>query len=354
MPQIGKVQMGKRTAKWTAKWNPGFKLRIKFTSLFMLGILIVSGIFGFAQVTEFTWRPIVYGMVIGGSIGGPILYAEYFVFNGGNVRILSRVPFLGALFIRVLVYMFFILFGVVVVGNLLLGAGDNDMGLNILFSLIMSVIVNLVQSVNQLLGPRVLRNFILGRYHQPREERHFLLFIDLANSTTITERIGNLRYHAFLRRFFMDVTAEVMDSGGDIHKYVGDEVIITWSERAGARSGTALGFPLAVARRIEAAAASYHREFGTVPVFRAGLHYGSIVAGEIGLWKQEIAYIGDAMNVAARIEQAARTLGRPFLASEDAVVASDPPQGVRLNPLGTVPVSGRVQQVSLFALEQQE
>jgi adenylate cyclase len=89
-------------------------------------------------------------------------------------------------------------------------------------------------------------------------------------------------------------------------------------------------------------------------VFRAGLHYGSIVAGEIGLWKQEIAYIGDAMNVAARIEQAARTLGRPFLASEDAVVASATPQGVRLNPLGTVPVSGRVQQVSLYALEQQE
>jgi adenylate cyclase len=50
-----------------------------------------------------------------------------------------------------------------------------------------------------------------------------------------------------------------------------------------------------------------------------------VVAGEVGTIKQEIAYLGDTLNVAARIEQACRELQHPFLASVAVISALDLP-----------------------------
>src|SRR3546814_12401672 len=50
----------------------------------------------------------------------------------------------------------------------------------------------------------------------------------------------------------------------------------------------------------------YQQEFGLVPGFRAGLHGGSIVAGECGDDKREIVYFGDTINTAARIQEIGR------------------------------------------------
>ena len=44
-----------------------------------------------------------------------------------------------------------------------------------------------------------------------------------------------------------------------------------------------------------------------MPEFRAALHCGEIVAGEIGDVRREIAYVGDTLNVAARLLDAAKT-----------------------------------------------
>ena len=54
-----------------------------------------------------------------------------------------------------------------------------------------------------------------------------------------------------------------------------------------------------------------------MPAFRAALHCGEIVAGEIGDVRREIAYVGDTLNVAARLLDAAKTLGHDVLVSAD-------------------------------------
>ncbi len=60
---------------------------------------------------------------------------------------------------------------------------------------------------------------------------------------------------------------------------------------------------------------AYRARFGEAPAFRAAIHAGPVVFGELGAAKKEIALIGDAMNTAARILEAARDSGASVLIS---------------------------------------
>ena len=58
------------------------------------------------------------------------------------------------------------------------------------------------------------------------------------------------------------------------------------------------------------------RNYGARLGFRAGIHCGALVIGEIGGFRREISYLGEAMNTAARLEQACRETGRMVVASK--------------------------------------
>ena len=93
----------------------------------------------------------------------------------------------------------------------------------------MSLGFNLLLGVNDLLGPGVLFAFVAGRYLDPRREERILLFIDTRASTAIAERLGEERFLEFLNRFMTDLSLAIAEAGGEIHKYVGDEIIATWT-----------------------------------------------------------------------------------------------------------------------------
>ena len=54
------------------------------------------------------------------------------------------------------------------------------------------------------------------------------MFLDLAGSTSLAEAMGELRVQNLLTRFFYDIDAAITAHGGEVHAYVGDEVIVTW------------------------------------------------------------------------------------------------------------------------------
>ncbi len=98
------------------------------------------------------------------------------------------------------------------------------LALTFAFSILISAIYELIR----LVGGRVLVNFILGRYRRPVREQRVLLFLDLAGSTTLAEQMGELRVQDLLTRFFFDIDEAIVTHGGEVHAYVGDEVIVTW------------------------------------------------------------------------------------------------------------------------------
>ena len=113
---------------------------------------------------------------------------------------------------------------------------------------------------------------------------------------------------------FADLSAAIAENSGEIHKYVGDEIIASWRLAAGLNDAGVVRARAAALVRVAANADAYRRQFGLVPDFRAGMHCGEIV-GELRSRKKEIALIGDPMNTAARILDACRAPERSALAS---------------------------------------
>jgi len=75
------------------------------------------------------------------------------------------------------------------------------------------------------------------------------------------------------------------------------------------------------------------------------------VAGEIGGFKREIALVGDAMNTAARFEQACRTAGHGLLASKPLLDRTLMPAGIVATSIGSHLLRGKSERLELFALE---
>jgi len=163
--------------------------------------------------------------------------------------------------------------------------------------------------------------------------------------------LGVIRFHELLNEFFRDVSDAALESRAEIHKYVGDEAILTWPTDRALADGDCLAAPFVARDVIAGNGERYRRRFGVVPEFRAALHCGEIVAGEIGDVRREIAYVGDTLNVAARLLEAAKTAGHDILASADLLAAAMLPAGVRSEPLPVLAVRGRNAPLEIFALE---
>jgi adenylate cyclase len=205
-------------------------------------------------------------------------------------------------------------------------------------------------SILRLIGQSVLLNFVTGRYHRPRLEERILLFIDMEGSTRLAERLGPIAFHRLLNRFVTDLTEPILSAHGEIYSYVGDELIATWRLDQGVAQARCIIACFDALDAIAAKASEYWREFGSVINFRAGLHCGPVVTGEMGSVKTEIVFLGDAVNTAARIQELCRETGDRVLASADLVDRLELPPCVVKRALGDVRLRGKGSELALYAL----
>lgn len=295
------------------------------------------------------------GAVIGGLISCVLTAMETFVLAGAWSTTLRRVPFAFQVLLRTSIYIAVIVAGLAA-GPLLVPASDGSGVLvharDVGYSVAIAIGFNLMMGISQLLGPGVLLAFVAGRYHQPRIEERIVLFIDMESSTAIAEQLGEVRFLTLLNRFIGDVTSAITRRGGEIHKYVGDEVIATWKPASGQKNARCIQACFDALEDLQDAASDYIAEFGAEARFRAGLHCGPVVIGELGLFKMEIALLGDTMNTTARIQAACRDTGNRILASAALVERIGPlPDGIAKRSLGQVSLRGKTASLDLYAIE---
>lgn len=225
----------------------------------------------------------------------------------------------------------------------------------IFFSLTISFLVTFFDNLNRLVGKKVLRGLMVGTYHQPVLEERYIMFLDIAGSTSIAEKIGDLKFHSLLNNFFCDITKPIIDNYGDIYKYVGDEVIITWQFLKNTQKHSPVDAYISIYSAIEVRKDYYEKAYGFVPSFKAGLHYGKVIVGEMGSYKQEIALLGDAMNTASRIQGACKPSGTNFLLSRDAINALqmhyDHEKRREFMSMGNIELRGKENALELFTIQ---
>lgn len=220
-------------------------------------------------------------------------------------------------------------------------------------TLVGNFLVSFIKQANRSFGPGLLVSLLLGRYQRPVRERRIFLFMDLKDSTTHAETLGPHRYSAMVRDLFHDVDSVVPRFEAEIYQYVGDEVVFTWNERELRDKRKCLLFFFAVRSAIEARSEYYTSTYGFVPSFKAGVHVGDVVAVEIGDIKREIAYHGDTINTAARIQAMCNTYGRSLIASEELVRLCDINERslLQAEALGSVLLKGKLSHVAIHAIE---
>ena len=169
--------------------------------------------------------------------------------------------------------------------------------------------------VNDKYGQGVLKDILLGRYHRPKQEFRIFMFLDIKSSTTIAEKLGDLRYFDFLNEFFHDVTDPIIDSYGRIYQYVGDEIVLSWPYDKGLRNNNSINCFYEMKRIIASLENKYLSKYGICPEFKAGMHGGNVIHTQIGEMKKAVVYIGDVLNTTARIQESCNRLGQEFLIS---------------------------------------
>ncbi len=163
-----------------------------------------------------------------------------------------------------------------------------------------------------------------GHASQGQERQLAVLFLDMRSFTARTT--GQLPYDIvfLLNRFFDAVVPAITNEGGVVDKYMGDGLLAVFEKPDAAESARA---GLSAAVEISHALDMFNQQLDAEgsPVIRIGigLHLGDLVLGEIGAQGHASkTIIGDAVNVASRLESETKALGVELLVSEKLLKAA--------------------------------
>jgi len=186
--------------------------------------------------------------------------------------------------------------------------------------------------------------------------RAVIMATDLRGFTGMSDRLPGEAVIGALDAYFELVTVAVHAVGGHVLKFIGDGVLAIVAAEEG-HDGAAASAGLAAARAIlagleahNAAAASARRV-----VLRAGigLHLGTVMYGNVGAPDRlDFTAIGPAVNLAFRLEELTKGLGRPVLASADFAAAAA--EAEALAPLGRHPIRGLSDDEEVFGLPEHD
>jgi len=215
--------------------------------------------------------------------------------------------------------------------------------------LILFVITQLIIEINEKYSPGVFMDIFLGKYNIPKIEKRIVMFIDLKDSTAIAEKLENKQYFKFIREFIYHVSDALIQYGGRIYQYVGDEIVVSWlySEKNIKNCLKAL---LEARKNIQANSNYFRTYYGMVPEYRVGIHVGDVTIGEIGIIKKDLAMSGDTMNTTARIRSACSELHQRFIVSKYFIDHANL-QEWQVESLGPIELRGKEDEIELFALK---
>ncbi len=204
--------------------------------------------------------------------------------------------------------------------------------------------------VSDNIGQAVLLNFFTGKYHQPLEEERVFMFLDMKSSTAFAEQLGHVQYFTMLKEYYVDLSDTIIQYGGEIYQYVGDEVIITWKLKRGFANHSLNCF-FAMKENLQHQATKYQSKYGLIPTFKAGIHYGKVTTGEIGVIKKEIIFSGDVLNTTARIQGLCNSYEVDLLVSEKLIKALEDDKMFNPLALGEVELRGRSERLNLYTIQ---
>ncbi len=204
------------------------------------------------------------------------------------------------------------------------------------------------------LSPAVLRT-VLSHPEDVRLGGHraevTVLFTDLAGFTGLAERIEPEAVGKMLNLYFTEMARIIFAHRGTIDKFIGDSVMAFWGTPLPdeEHAANACRAALAMQARMRALREEMKRQGLPELRMRIGIHTGEVIVGNFGSSElYNYTVLGDAVNLASRLEGANKDLGTEVLVSRAVVERAG--SAVRATPLGRIRVKGRSEEIDVFEL----
>jgi adenylate cyclase len=176
-----------------------------------------------------------------------------------------------------------------------------------------------------------------------------LFFSDIEKFSSFSERLDPPTLTGLLNDFMSDMTDIILEEGGTLDKYIGDAIVAFWNAPLAQEDHAvrALRAAIRCQRKLAERRPEFQERTGALVKMRIGLNTGDVVVGNMGS-RQRFNYtvLGDAANLASRLEGANKAFGTYAMASETTWTLSG---GLFVGrELGLVRVVGRQTPVKVF------
>jgi adenylate cyclase len=172
-----------------------------------------------------------------------------------------------------------------------------------------------------------------------------ILFTDIRNFTTLSESMNPEDNFKFINAFLSRMEPAIAENNGFIDKYIGDAIMALFSGSADESVRAAIS----MLQRLQEYNLTRGRPGRPKIQIGIGINTGSLMLGTVGgSNRMDGTVIGDAVNLAARIESLTKDYGVALLISNQTFVALDNPSEYHVRLIDRVRVKGKSQLVTVY------
>ncbi len=189
-----------------------------------------------------------------------------------------------------------------------------------------------------------------------RSQKVVVMFADIVGFTKMAEREKPEDVVAILREFHGMMETAVFEHKGTLDKFLGDGLMVSFGTPNTSPDDAKNALQCAVEMQKQMTLWNQSRVAAGEKAIRlsVGLHYGDVILGDIGSERRlEYTVLGDAVNVASRLEALTRKLGASVAASSAVMQAAgmDADNPFSFEPVGPQPLRGREEPVDVWTIK---
>ncbi|TAF10217.1 MAG: adenylate/guanylate cyclase domain-containing protein [Nostocales cyanobacterium] len=177
-----------------------------------------------------------------------------------------------------------------------------------------------------------------------------ILFCDIRGYTSMSEAMAPMEIFLFLNDYLAYMGKAIDEAGGFIDKYIGDAIMALFDDEA---TDSALQAAILMQQALEKF--NYERSKKGLPIIAVGIgiHRGTVVMGTVGFTsRMDSTVIGDAVNVASRIEGLTKQYNCGILVTESVVKSLSHPELFSLSLVDqSVKVKGKDEPIAIYELQ---